>query len=69
MLSLLLLTPSLPQPVQFPGRKMHRRACKQYIFWFYKIYFQGYTLWWKSFHVPVQKKKKKRRQKGLKVSK
>ena len=29
------LTPSLPQPVKFPGWKMHGRACKQYIFRFY----------------------------------
>ena len=29
---LLLLTPSLPQPVKFPGWKMHGRAYKQYIF-------------------------------------
>jgi len=28
-----LLTPSLPQPVKFPGWKMHRRTCKLYIFW------------------------------------
>ena len=27
-----LLTPSLPQPGKFPGWKMERRACKQYIF-------------------------------------
>ena len=27
-----LLTPSLPQPVKFPGWKMHGRAYKQYIF-------------------------------------
>ena len=26
------LTPSLPQPVKFPGWKMYGRACKQYIF-------------------------------------
>ena len=26
------LTPSLPQPVKFPGRKMHGPAYKQYIF-------------------------------------
>ena len=33
---LTVLTPSLPQPVQFPGRKVHIRACKQYIFLSYK---------------------------------
>ena len=26
------LTPSLPQPVQFPGWKVHAHACEQYIF-------------------------------------
>ena len=26
------LTPSLPQPVKFPGGKVHAHACKQYIF-------------------------------------
>ena len=30
--ALRVLTPSLPQPVKFPGWKMHRHACKQYIF-------------------------------------
>ena len=33
---LTVLTPSLPQPVQFPGRKVHIRACKPYIFLSYK---------------------------------
>ena len=32
---MLMLTPSLPQLVNFPGWKMHGRACKQYIFWSY----------------------------------
>ena len=27
------LTPSLPQPVKFPGWKMDRRICKKYFFW------------------------------------
>ena len=57
------LTPSLPQPVKFPGWKMHGCACKQYIFQSYNIYFECYAFWWKSFHVPVWKKKK-----GLRVS-
>ena len=57
------LTPSLPQPVKFPGWKMHVRASKQYIFRSYKIWFQCYALWWKSFHMPVRK----RRQKQLRV--
>ena len=56
------LTPSLPHPIKFPGWKMQRRACKQYIFWSYNTYFQCYTFLWKSFHMPVRKKK------GLKVS-
>ena len=29
---LVSLTPPLPQPVKFPGWKMQRRACKQFIF-------------------------------------
>ena len=32
-----VLTPSLPQPVKFPGWMMHGRACKQYIFRSYNI--------------------------------
>ena len=46
------------------ARKLHGRTCKQYIFRFCKIYFQRYTFGWKSFYVPMQK----RRQKGLMVS-
>ena len=60
----LTLTPLLPQPVKFPGWKMHVRACKQYIFRSYSIYFQCYTFWCKSFHTPFRKRK----QKGLRVS-
>ena len=33
------VTPSLPQPVQFLGWKMHGHACKPYIFRSYNIYF------------------------------
>ena len=33
------LTPSLPQPLKFPGWMMHGRACKRYIFRSYNIYF------------------------------
>ena len=33
------LTPSLPQPVKFPGWMMHGHASKQYIFQSYNIYF------------------------------
>ena len=58
------LTPLLPQHVTFPGWMMHWRACKQYIFRSYKIYFQCYAFSWKSFHMPAGK----RRQKGLRVS-
>ena len=56
--------PSLPPPVKFLGWKTQGRACKQYIFRSYNISFQCYALWWKSFHMPVQK----RWQKGLNVS-
>ena len=45
---------------------MHRRACKQYIFRSYNISFQCFAFWWKSFHVPVRKKERKK--KGLRVS-
>ena len=58
------LTPSLPQPVKFPGWKMHGRACKQYIFRSCNIYFQFCEFWWRSFHMHVRK----RRQKGLRVA-
>ena len=34
------LTPSLPEPVKCSGWKMHRNACKQYIFRSYNFYFQ-----------------------------
>ena len=32
-----VLTPSLPQPVKFPGRKMDGRVRKQYIFRSYNV--------------------------------
>ena len=54
------LTPSLPQPVKFPGWKMQGPACKQYIFRSCNIYFECCAFWWKSFHMPVPKKKKKK---------
>ena len=57
------LTPSLPQPVKFPGWKMHERACKLYIFRSYNTYFQCCVSIKKSFHMPVRK----RRQKELRV--
>ena len=44
---------------------MHGCACKQYIFCSCNIYFQCCAFRWKSFHVPVQKR---RRQKQLRVS-
>ena len=58
------LTPSLTQPVKFPGWMMNGHTCKQYIFRSYNICFQCCAFWWKSFHVPVRK----RRPKGLRVS-
>ena len=60
------VTPSLPQPVKFPGCKLHERACKQYVYFqvLWHIHFQCYAFWSKSFHMPVQK----RRQKGLMIS-
>ena len=50
------LTPSLSQPVQFPGWKIHGRAYKQCIFRSY-IYSQCCPFWWKSFHMPERKRK------------
>ena len=60
------LTPSLLQPVKFPGWKLHGCACKQYIFRSYNIstFSAIYVVWWKSFHTPVRKRK----QKGSRVS-
>ena len=58
------ITPSLPQPVKFLGWMVHRRACKQYIFRSYNICFKCYAFWWKSFCMPVWK----RRQKDWRVS-
>ena len=37
------------------GWKMHWRACKQYIFRSYNIYFRCYTFWWKSVRMPTRK--------------
>ena len=37
---LLLLTPSVSQPVKFPSWKMHGQTCKKYIFWSYNICFK-----------------------------
>ena len=51
-------------PFTTPACKMHGCACKQCIFCSYIIYFQCHAFWWKSFRMPVRK----RRQKELKVS-
>ena len=50
------LTPSLPQPVKFPGWMTQGRACKQYIFRSFNVCFQCSVFWWKSFHMPVRKR-------------
>ena len=42
-LRFVILTPSLPQPVTFPGKKLHERACKQYMFRSYNICIYIYT--------------------------
>ena len=58
------LTPSLPQPIQFPCWMMQRGTCKQSIFRscnIYVLHFDGDPF---SFHMPVWK----RRQKGLRTS-
>ena len=51
------ITPSLPQPVKFPRWKMHGGACKQYIPVLWHIYLQCYAFWWKSFHMPLRKRR------------
>jgi len=58
------LSPSLPQPVKFQAETCTDIPAKQYIFHSYNIYFQCCVLWWKSFHMPMQKQ----RQKGFRVS-
>ena len=62
------LTPSLPQPVKFLGWnwKLQRHTYKQYIFCTYNIYFQCYIFQWKSIHMPVAVRKRRRKQ--LRVS-
>ena len=59
---MLLLTPSLPQPVTFLSWKIDRRTCQQYIFPAYNTSVFS-AFWWNSFHMPVRKRKQ-----GLKVS-
>ena len=59
-----ILTPSLPQPVEFPGWKVHGRTCKQYFSGPITHLLSLSTFWCKSFHIPAQK----RRQKGLRIS-
>ena len=49
-----VLTPSLPQNVKFMGWKMHTCTCKQCIFWSYTF---SVMVWWKSFHIPVRKRR------------
>ena len=49
------LTPSLPKS-EISALKVHGHRA------LYHIYFQRYTFWWKSFYIPVRKRK----QKGLK---
>ena len=57
-LCLSVLTPSLPQPVKFPGWKMHGRAGKQYIFWSYNTStFNVYVLMKGLLHDASAKKK------------
>ena len=55
------LTPSLPQPVKFPGWKVREQACKQYIFWSYNKYdFNSVRFGdWNPFTYYSEKEKKK----------
>ena len=52
------LTPSLPQPVKFPGWKVDTWACKQYIFWFMTHPLSMLTILIKTFTYYNAKKKK-----------
>ena len=60
------LTPSLPQPVKFLGRKLQRHTHKQSIFCILKTSTFNAVFQWKSIHMPVAVRK--RRQKQLRVS-
>ena len=54
------LTPSLPQPVKFPGWTMHWRAWKQYIFCSYNTStFKDMRFLWKFWHKSVRKSTKR----------
>ena len=60
----LILTPSLPQPVQCPGWKMHGHACKQCIFRSYNSVLWMPCVWMKillhaSANMPVRKRRQK----------
>ena len=56
-----LFNPSLPQPVQFPGWKVHAHACKQYFFGPITNYFQccAFGREKKSLRMPSEKEDKK----------
>ena len=53
------LTPLLPQPVKYPGWKMHGRACNLYIFLSYNIYFSMLSVLMKILSRASAKKKTK----------
>ena len=68
----ILINPSLPQPVKFPGWKLHGCACKHCIFRSCNIDFQCYILMTILSHASAKKERKKekkstkkKKQKGL----
>ena len=61
------LTPSLPQPVRFPGWKMLGRACKQYVFQSCNVYFSMLCIWMSILSHASAKKKKTKKATGFQV--
>ena len=61
------LTPSLPQPVNFPGSKKYGRACKQYIFRFYNTSIFS-AICFDEDHFTYQSEKESERAEGFQIS-
>ena len=63
----IILTPSLPQPVKFPGIKMHGRAYKQCIFGSYDASIFGAMSFYETPFMPMPEGKRKEKMlKGFK---
>jgi len=53
------LTPSLPDSVKYPGRKMHGHACRLYIFWsYFRSVFNAMLFMKILAHVSAKRRKK-----------